>query len=338
MRHQSTFTSVSWIPSEAIPMTLIKVPILLGIGHYDPPPPDRLVDLETMHQASEFRFANRLGAWIEVEGGEIVEAGYDGGGLISKTVADLKLGSLAFQPVAHPDIRKEPEHGDGWVRFVQTTGGRTGSPMPRKINRPPYVLITAPTVWTTLALTIHSDGRTEHEVVGASPFPRHWFYNDAGELVKKSGLAAYREWAENMSDDNSPWSDREHELLVADAETELERTMSAAIMQGGARPAIRRLEGGEVLLRQGDEGDEMFLILDGIVAIDVDGEPVAEAGPGAILGERAILEGGKRTSTVTARTPIRVAVASTDQVDREALTALASTHHREDHFEADTLR
>ncbi|HUF95440.1 MAG TPA: cyclic nucleotide-binding domain-containing protein [Acidimicrobiia bacterium] len=336
MRHQSTFTSVSWIPSEAMPMSLMKVPVLLGIAHYDPPPPDRLADLETMHQASEFRFANRLGAWIEVEGDEIVDAGYDGGGLISKTVADLKVGSFSFQPVAYPEIRKEPERDGGWVRFVQTTGGRTGSPMPRKISRPPYVLITAPTVWTTLALTIHSDGRAEHEVVGASPFPRHWFYDDAGELVQKSGLADYREWADNMSDDNSPWGDREHELLIADAETELERTMSAAIMQGGARPAIRRLEEEEVLLRQGDEGDEMFLILDGIVAIDVDGEPVAEAGPGAILGERAILEGGKRTSTVTARTSIRVAVASADQVDLEALTALARTHHREDHVEADT--
>ena len=329
MRHESMFTSVSWIPSEAMPMSLMKIPVLLGIAHYDPPPPDRLIDLDAMHRASEFRFANRLGAWIEVDGDEIVDAGYTGGGLISKTVADLKVGSFAFQPVAYPEIRSEPERGDGWVRFVQTTGGRTGSPMPRKTNRPPYVLITAPTVWTTLALTLYADGRVEHEVVGASPFPRHWFYDGSGKLVQKSGIADYREWAANMSEENSPWGDREHELLVADAETELERTMSGAIMQGGARPAVRQLDEGEKLLRQGDEGDEMYLILDGIVVIDVDGEPIAEAGPGAILGERAILEGGRRTSTVTARTPIRVAVASADQVDREALAALADTHRRE---------
>lgn len=338
MRHRSTFTSVSWIPSEAMPMSLMKIPVLLGIAHYDPPPPDRLGDLEAMHQASEFRFANRLGAWVESEGGEIVDAGYDGGGLISKTVADLKVGSLSFQPVAYPEIRKDPERGDGWVRFVQTTGGRTGTPMPRKINRPPYVLITAPTVWTTLALTIHYDGWTEHEVVGASPFPRHWFYDDAGDLVQKSGLADYREWADNMSEDNSPWGDREHELLVANVETELERTMSAAIMQDGTRPVLRQLEAREVLLRQGDEGDEIFLILDGIVTVDVDGKQVAEAGPGAILGERAVLEGGERTSTVTARTPVRVAVASANQIDQEALSALAKTHRREDQVEGSTPR
>ena len=333
MRHRSTFTSVSWIPSEAMPMSLMKIPVMLGIAHYDPPPPDRLVDLESMHEASQFRFANRLGAWIEVDGDEIVDAGYEGGGLISRTVADLKVGSFSFQPVAYPEIQKEPEQGKGWVRFVQTTGGRTGSPMPRKIGRPPYVLITAPTVWTTLALIIYSDGRVEHEVVGASPFPRHWFYDDNGELVQKSGLADYREWADQMTEENSPWADHEHELLVADAETELERTMSAAIMQGGDRPDVRRLGEGEMLIRQGDEGDEMFLMLDGIVGIDVDDERVAEAGPGAILGERAILEGGKRTSSVTALTPIRVAVASADQVDREALDALADTHRREDEVE-----
>ena len=333
MRHRSTFTSVSWIPSNAQPMSLMKIPALLGIAHHDSPPPDRLTDLEAMHEASEFRFANRLSAWVEVDDGEIVDAGYDGGGLISRTIADLKVGSFSFQPVPYPEIKQEPEYGDGWVRFVQTTGGRTGSPMPRKTSKPPYVLITAPVVWTTLSLTMHADGRVEHDVVGASPFPRHWFYDEDGGLVQKSGLADYREWADKMTEDNSPWGNREHQLLVADAETELERSMSVSIMQGGRRPAIRRIEEGDALLKQGEEGNEIFLILDGIVSIDVDGEVVAEAGPGAILGERAVLEGGIRTSTVIARTPLRVAVASSDQIDRKALSALADTHHREDRAE-----
>lgn len=338
MRHMSTFTSVSWIPSEAMPMSLMKVPVILGIAHYDPPPPDELTDLEAMHEASEFRFANRLVAWIDVEDGEIVDAGYDGGGLISRTVADLRVGSFSFQPLAYPEIQREPEHGDGWVRFVQTTGGRTGSPMPRKINRPPYVQITAPAVWTTLSLTLHADGRSEGEVVGASPFPRHWFYDNDGRLVKKSGITDYRQWADSKSEKDSPWGDREHELLVADAETELERTLSAAIMRGGAKPSVKRLDEGDTLLRQGDTGEELYLILDGIVGIDVDGEQIAEAGPGAILGERAIFEGGERTSTVTALTPIRVAVAVADQIDRDALAALAETHRREDASEEHSSR
>ena len=218
--HRSSITSVSWIPSEAIPMALMKVPVLLGIAHYDPVPPDRLENLEEMHADGKFRFANRLSAWIEVDGDEIVDAGYDGEGLISKTVAHFKVASFAFNPAPYPSIQQEPEYGDGWVRFVQTTGGRTGSPMPRKISRPPYVQVTAPLVWTTLSLTLHADGRAEYGVIGASPFPRHWFYDHEGTLVKKSGIADYKSWADAMDEGNSPWSDKENELLVADADLE----------------------------------------------------------------------------------------------------------------------
>ena len=328
--HRSSVTSVSWIPSEAIPLVLMKVPVLLGIAQYDAPPPDRLEDLDALHAAGAFRFANRLSAWVEVEDGQIVDAGYDGGGLMSSTVAHLKAATFAFPPVRYPDIQKEPEFGDGWVRFVQTTGGRTGSPMPRKISRPPFVQVTAPVVWTTLSLTLHADGRAEYGVNGASPFPRHWFYDHDGALVKKSGIADYRSWADAMHGDNTPWGDRENEVLIADAETELERAMSSTIMRGGAKPEFRRLEAGDTLIQQGETGTELFLVLDGMLTIAVDSEAIAEAGPGSILGERAILEGGQRTSTVRALTPVRVAVAAADQVDREALAELAGGHRRED--------
>ena len=66
--------------------------------------------------------------------------------------------------------------------------------------------------------------------------------------------------------------------------------------------------------------------------MDVDGERLAELGPGAVLGERALLEGGRRTSSLVCVTPVRVAVAAVDQVDRDALAALpelARGHRRE---------
>ena len=46
----------------------------------------------------------------------------------------------------------------------------------------------------------------------------------------------------------------------------------------------------------------MFLILDGMFVVEVDGEQVAEIGPGAVVGERASLEGGLRTATLRATT------------------------------------
>lgn len=331
--HRSSITSVSWIPSEAIPMALMKVPVLLGIAHYDPVPPDHLEGLEQMHAEGRFRFANRLSAWIETDGDRIVDAGYDGKGLISKTVADLKVTSFAFNPVAYPTIQREPEYGDGWVRFVQTTGGRTGSPMPRKISRPPFMQVIAPVVWTTLSLTLHADGKAEYGIVGASPFPRHWFYDDAGTLVKKSGIADYKGWADAMEEANSPWSDKENELLVADAESELERKMSTAIMEKGANPEFRRLAAGETLTVEGEEGNELYLVLDGMLTVDIGGGVVAEVGPGAILGERAIVEGGRRTATVKAVTPVRIAATRSDQISREALEELAEMRRRQDQAE-----
>jgi CRP-like cAMP-binding protein len=100
-------------------------------------------------------------------------------------------------------------------------------------------------------------------------------------------------------------------------------------MRGGEKPEIRKVAEGDRLTEQGQAGNEVFLILDGVVDVEVDGEPIAEFGPGAILGERAVLEGGLRTSTITARTKARVAVATGDQIDESALAELREGHRRE---------
>ncbi len=62
------------------------------------------------------------------------------------------------------------------------------------------------------------------------------------------------------------------------------------------------------MVRQGEPGTEVFLVLDGVIGVELDGARLAEYGPGAMLGERAALEGGVRTSTLVAVTPCRVAV------------------------------
>ncbi len=329
MRHSSSVTSVSWIPSEAIPGPM-KIPFSLGVGHYDAPPPDQLGDLAAWRDADRFRFANHLAAWIEVDDeGKITAHGHDGGGLIGSTT--LRLGrSVTFTAISYPDLQNDPEVGDGWVRFRQTVGGRTGAPMPRTVSRPPFVQLAAPTVWTTLELTLRSNGAAEWQMTGASPFPRHWVYDDSGALAAKSGLTNFSGWSKECFGDHSPWGDVDSPALVTVAETALERTLSAAIMRGGAKPRVRPLVEGEDLVRQGDSGHELFLLLDGVLEVLVDGVPVAELGPGAVAGERALLEGGNRTSTLRALTRSRVAVATAEQVDSAALHELAEGHRREE--------
>ena len=50
--------------------------------------------------------------------------------------------------------------------------------------------------------------------------------------------------------------------------------------------------------------------------MQVDDKDILDLGPGVVLGERALLEGGVRTATVTATTPVRVAVVAASATDR----------------------
>lgn len=68
---------------------------------------------------------------------------------------------------------------------------------------------------------------------------------------------------------------------------------------------------------------------DGMLTVEVDSEPVVEVGPGSVLGERAIIEGGVRTSTLRALTPAKVAVVSAADIDPAALAEIAAGHNRE---------
>ena len=330
MRYESSVTSLSWIPSEAVTGST-RVAFDAGFTHYDDPPPAQIDDLEALRSADRFRFANALSAWIEVDdAGQISGSGYSGGGLIGDTT--IRLGGLrhVFQNALLPDLRREPELGDGWVRFTQTVGGRTSLPAPRPVRHRPYVQWQAPLVWTTLSLTLHADGRAESAMTGASRFPRHWLYDAAGRLTHKSGLTDYSNWMAKSFGPHTPWGDQDSEALVTAVETALEHSLSVQLMHGSARPRIDQVAAGSALVSQGDSGSEIYLVLDGVVRVEHDGEWLAEYGPGALLGERAHLEGGVRTSTLVAVTPCRVASVEAAQLDQQALVELSAGHRREE--------
>ncbi|HWD96163.1 MAG TPA: cyclic nucleotide-binding domain-containing protein [Acidimicrobiales bacterium] len=329
MRYESSVTSLSWIPSEAVEGTT-RVPFEVGVAHYDPPPPDELGNLDSLREADRFRFANELSAWIEVDNGSIVDAGYCGGGQIGSTT--VRVGSLShvFQAVALPDIQRAPEFGDTWVRFSQTAGGRTGMPAPRTVRRAPFIQWQAPLAWTTLSLTLHAKGAADFEMSGASRFPRHWVYNHAGQLVSKSGLIDFQDWYRKSFGKHTPWGEQESEAFVTVVETALERSLSRQLMTGAAKPKIMKIDAGTSIVRQGERGSHVYLILDGVARIEVDGERLAEYGPGALLGERALLEGGERTSSIVAVTACRVASVPGEALDRSALEQLSTGQRRED--------
>jgi hypothetical protein len=301
-----------------------------GIMHYDPPPPLTVTDLEPMRRRGEFRFANILRAWVHVEDGVVRDCGYEGGvtmGLTPITAGPLRV-MLPTKP--NPVIRHSPQiTGDG-VTFVQTAGGRPGFSFLRPSRRWPFLVTRPFTVWTTIELTIRADGSCRQRLAGSSPFPRHWLYDDGGHLVEKTALTRAQLWLSTVFGTHTPWGGQDQVPVVAPPETEFERALSEQVMQGGQRPAVRALRAGEFLFRQAEEGTSIAVILDGNFEVQVNDKVVGQVGPGTVVGERALLEGGRRTADLRALTDARVAEAAPGALSVEQLSDLAQGHHREE--------
>ena len=66
------------------------------------------------------------------------------------------------------------------------------------------------------------------------------------------------------------------------------------------------VEEGFVLTTEGTAGLQCFVIVDGTASVTIGGRKVNEVGPGECVGELALLDGGPRTATVTAESPMNV--------------------------------
>jgi len=71
---------------------------------------------------------------------------------------------------------------------------------------------------------------------------------------------------------------------------------------------IAELPAGVDLIREGEPGDALFVILDGEAVIRSNDSELDRVGTGAYFGELAILDGEPRSATVVAATDVKVAV------------------------------
>ena len=69
-----------------------------------------------------------------------------------------------------------------------------------------------------------------------------------------------------------------------------------------------KVKEGHELVRQGDVGREMFVIVDGSATVKRNGRKIGTAGPGHAIGELALLDKGPRTASVTADSDTTVLV------------------------------
>lgn len=64
----------------------------------------------------------------------------------------------------------------------------------------------------------------------------------------------------------------------------------------------RKCDAGTVIVRQGDSGDEFFLIAEGTASVDINGSAAASLGVGEFFGEASLISGAPRNATVSAMT------------------------------------
>jgi cAMP-dependent protein kinase regulator len=100
----------------------------------------------------------------------------------------------------------------------------------------------------------------------------------------------------------------------------------AALEELLAITTVRSFNSGEVIVREGDPGTSLFLIVEGHVDVrtsDPGGRELglARLGPGDFFGEVSVLTGRPRTATIVARENVTAI-----EIERDLLTGIAGRH------------
>jgi len=70
----------------------------------------------------------------------------------------------------------------------------------------------------------------------------------------------------------------------------------------------RRVPSGTVLTKEGESGDEFYVVAEGMAEASIGGRKVGSIPAGSFFGEMSLLDQGPRTATVTAELPTRLVV------------------------------
>jgi len=74
----------------------------------------------------------------------------------------------------------------------------------------------------------------------------------------------------------------------------------------------RSVDADTAIIREGEPGDDFFVIVSGSATPTVEGDQVGELTVGSFFGEMALLDGGERLATVTSTTPMELLVLNRD--------------------------
>ena len=242
MRIESSVTSVSWIPSEAVTgMTravrggrhALRQPAARrdrrprGLGAADAVPlrePARGVDRSRGRRDRRRRLRRRRGDGLDDRAPRRSEATFAGGRAPASSSDDPEVSDDRRPRSCRPTAaaRRSRRRGASATHRSCSSSAPTGVDHAARSR-------SAPTA------------RATFELAGASAFPRHWVYDDDGKLAAKAGLADFKEWYRHSFGKHTPWGDEDSKALVTTVETALERELSDVDHAGGGKPKIRKL-------------------------------------------------------------------------------------------------
>lgn len=161
---------------------------------------------------------------------------------------------------------------------------------------------------------------------GASAAPQK--YEAKSETAKTSGSA---QEAKDPKKSEAVTLTKEQELTVEFLSNVplFKGFQQAELSKLAASSVPRQFKAGDIVIRQGDSGNEFFVILDGLASVTIDGKvKPATLKKGNYFGEKALLHDEPRSATITADKPLSTLVISQEAFRSNGLINKVQFAHR----------
>lgn len=271
----------------------------------------------------------QVGDWLEIDAttpaGRVIEIGWRATRLVTLDETEIVVpNGIIAKSVVRNHTRPSPIERRN-IAFGAPYGVPPGrireivlpaiSAVPRVLVSPPASLITTGFADSAISyvLRYYTDDFRGSQVTDALVRDRIWY------ALSRAGIAMPFPQREILVRTEGPTERRDADALAVAERVDVVRHVPIFdVLSEGSRARVagmsteRLFTAGEEIVRQGDAGQELFVLVKGSVAVQVDGQEVARLGPGGFFGEMSLLTGEPRSATVVAVDDVRAIAVAPD--------------------------